>query len=84
MKKILYLLFAAGCAGLLSVSCAKEVLNTAPSGSLSGEEIFGDSNKAQSAMDGIYRLMYTNAWSSGWSSEHPGLAGFTIVRSLMG
>ena len=84
MKKILYLLFAAGCAGLLSVSCAKEVLDTAPSGSLSGEEIFGDSNKAQSAMDGIYRLMYTNGWSSGWPSEHPGLAGFTIVRSLMG
>ena len=35
-------------------------------------------------MDGIYRLMYTNGWSVNWSPEHPGLAGFTLVRSLMG
>lgn len=84
MKKILYLLFATGCAGLLGVSCAKEALDTAPAGSLSGKEIFGDSNKAQSAVDGIYRLMYSNAGWCGWDSEHPGLAGFTMVRSLMG
>lgn len=84
MKKILNILAMAGCAVLLSVSCSKEVLDTAPAGSLSGAEIFADSQKAQSAVDGIYRLMYTNSWSASWASEHPGLAGFTIVRSLMG
>lgn len=60
------------------------MLDTAPAGSLSGAEIFGDAGKAQSAVDGIYRLMYTNGWSVNWSPEHPGLAGFTLVRSLMG
>lgn len=84
MKKILNILIVTGCAALLAVSCAKEMLDTAPAGSLSGEEIFGDPEKAQSAVDGIYRQMYTNGWSTGWPSEHPGLAGFTLVRSLMG
>ena len=84
MKKILNILTIVGCAAILSVSCSKEILDTAPAGSLSGSEIFSDSNKAQSAVDGIYRWMYTNSWSVSWSSEHPGLGGFTIVRSLMG
>lgn len=84
MKKILYILIITGCAALLSVSCSKDMLDTAPAGSLSGAEIFGDAGKAQSAVDGIYRLMYTNSWSVNWASEHPGLAGFTLVRSLMG
>ena len=84
MKKILYILIITGCAALLSVSCSKDMLDTAPAGSLSGAEIFGDAGKAQSAVDGIYRLMYTNGWSVNWSPEHPGLAGFTLVRSLMG
>lgn len=82
MKKIYYMII--GCAALLSVSCSKEILDTAPAGQLSGDEIFADSNKAQSAVDGIYRYMYTNSWSTSWAAEHPGLAGFTLVRSLMG
>jgi len=83
MKKILSVLVAAGCA-VLFASCSEDMLNTSPAGSLSGSEIFADSDKAQSAVDGIYRLMYANGWSSGWPHEHPGLAGFTMVRSLMG
>lgn len=84
MKKTLHILIITGCVALFSVACSKDMLDTSPAGSLPGTEIFGDSNKAQSAVDGIYRLMYTNSWSSSWASEHPGLAGFTIVRSLMG
>ena len=53
MKKILYILIITGCAALLSVSCSKDMLDTAPAGSLSGAEIFGDAGKAQSAVDGI-------------------------------
>lgn len=83
MKKILCFLVAAGYA-VLSVSCSEDMLNTSPAGSLSGSEIFADSDKAQSAVDGIYRLMHANGWSASWYAEHPGLAGFTMVRSLMG
>lgn len=84
MKKIFNIILATSCVALLSVSCAKEALETAPAGQLGGGEIFGDSNKAQSAVDGIYRLMFTVGWSSSWYPEHPGLAGFTMTRSLMG
>lgn len=83
MKNIYKFLILAGCAGILAVSCSKETLDTAPAGSLSSEEIFSDPNKAQSAVDGIYRQMYENGWC-GYDDEHPGLAGFTMVRSLMG
>ncbi len=82
MKKILYLVTC--CATLLSVSCTKEMLNTAPAGQLGGGEIFGDSNKAQSAVDGIYRFMYELGWSNGWEQENPGIQTSTLVHSLMG
>lgn len=82
MKRIIY---ATAVLGLLAmVSCSEDSLNTSPAGQLSGEEIFSDPNKAQSAVDGIYRLMYTNGWGTGWADEQPGLTGFTLVRSLMG
>ena len=84
MKKILNVLIVALGVSMLFASCKKEVLETAPAGALSGAEIFGDSQKAQSAVDGIYRMMYSNGWSANWAHENPGLAGFTIVRSLMG
>ncbi len=84
MRKILNIILAMSCVALLSVSCAKEALETAPAGQLGGDEIFGDSNKAQSAIDGIYRLMYYTSWMGGWDSEHSGLGSFTLTRSLMG
>lgn len=84
MKKIFNIILATSCVALLSVSCAKEALETAPAGQLGGSEILGDSNKAQSAIDGIYRLMYYTSWQGGWDSEHSGLASFTLCRSLMG
>lgn len=82
MKKFLYVLAASGM--LLMASCAKEALDTAPAGQLSSGTIFSDPNKAQSAVDGIYRLMYVNGWSASWSSENPGIATFTVVNSLKG
>ncbi len=81
-KFLLYIALASGV--IAAASCSKEALDTAPSGSLSSEQIFENSAAAQSAIDGIYRLMYTNGWSEGWDDEHPGLAGFTITHSLMG
>ncbi len=82
MKKFLYILAASGM--LLLASCAKEALDTAPAGQLSSGTIFSDPNKAQSAVDGIYRLMYSNGWSASWSHENPGIATFTIIQSLKG
>lgn len=84
MKKMIYRTFAACACAVFSLSCTSDMLDTAPAGQLSADVIFSDPNKAQSAVNGIYRLMYTNGWSDNWSHENPGLAGFTIVRSLMG
>ena len=81
MRKILYIVLV--CSALSAISCSKEALNTSPSGSLTPGQVFENSEAAQSAVDGIYRLMYTNGWC-GYDSEHPGLAGFTMAHSLMG
>lgn len=81
MRKILYIVLV--CSALSAISCSKEALNTSPSGSLTPGQVFENSEAAQSAVDGIYRLMYTNGWC-GFDSEHPGLAGFTMAHSLMG
>ena len=81
MRKILYIVLV--CSALSAISCSKEALNTSPSGSLTPGQVFENSEAGQSAVDGIYHLMYTNGWC-GYDSEHPGLAGFTMAHSLMG
>lgn len=84
MKKTIYKLAAACMCVLFASACTSDALDTAPAGQLPGDVIFSDPDKAQSAVNGIYRLMYSNGWSNGWEHENPGLAGFTIVRSIMG
>ena len=83
MKKLLYLIIAL-CTVSLAGSCAKDQLDTYPAGELGAGEVFSDSNKAQSAIDGIYRLMYVVGWSSGWEPENPGLTVFQMINSLRG
>lgn len=83
MKKLLYLITAI-CTVSLAGSCAKEQLDTYPAGQLGAGEVFSDSNKAQSAIDGIYRLMYTIGWSDSWYPENPGLTVFNMINSLRG
>ena len=82
MRKLLYIIPAI--AVMFASSCSKETLDTAPSGSLSSSQIFENPEAAQSAVDGIYAMMYQYMEWCGWASEHPGLAGFTMTRSLMG
>ena len=82
MRQLLYIIPAI--AVMFASSCSKETLDTAPSGSLSSSQIFENPEAAQSAVDGIYAMMYQSMEWCGWASEHPGLAGFTMTRSLMG
>ena len=83
MKKTIYSILVC-CLAVFAASCSEDRLETSPAGQLGAGDVFADSNKAQSAIDGIYRLMYTNGWSSGWSPEEPGLSGLTMINSLRG
>ena len=82
MKKLIYIASIA-CATLFS-SCNQDLLDTNPTDMVPGESIFGSADAAQVTVNGVYRQMFMNGWSTNWSSENPGLITMTLVRDLMG
>ena len=54
--------------GLMLGACSDN-LNTEPTTSTTSEVVFRDVTSAQTAMNGIYRYMYTAGWSVNWSAE---------------
>ena len=82
MKKFLYI---AALAGLVSFNaCIDDALETNPTDKVSVEQIFGSAEAAQTALNGVYRAMFMNGWSSSWSHEEPGVMGSLLYRDLMG
>lgn len=81
MKKI-YLLFLL--VGLLFFSGCSDMLDTDPTNQVSGTAIFSDAQNSLSAINGMYRLMYTGGWGGGWNDENGGLPAFILVFDLMG
>ena len=81
MKKILFL-FAI--IGVLSLSSCSEELNTDPTNQVSGTMIFADAQNSLTALNGIYRVLYTGGWGSAWSDENGGLPAYILVFDLMG
>lgn len=65
-------------------SCQDE-LDTNPTDSTSGDVLFTDVEKANVALNGIYRAMYVaDEWSAGWADEEFGTMAFTLTYDLMG
>jgi hypothetical protein len=65
-------------------SCTDE-LDTNPTDSTSGDVLFTDVEKANVALNGIYRAMYeATEWSEGWPSEEFGVTAFMLTYDLMG
>ena len=81
MKKILFL-FAI--IGVLSLSSCSEELNTDPTNQVSGTMIFADAQNSLTALNGIYRVLYTGGWGSAWSDENGGLPAYILVFDIMG
>jgi starch-binding outer membrane protein, SusD/RagB family len=66
------------------VSCLDE-LDTNPTDSTSGDVLFSDVNKANVALNGIYRAMYVaEEWSETWGPEEFAVTSFTLTYDLMG
>lgn len=80
MKKLIYILSLVGLLGFNS--CADE-LNTEPTDKVSGSTIFEDVTSAKSAINGVYRLLYTAGWSSSWATENNGQTGIQLLADLM-
>lgn len=66
------------------ISCQDE-LDTNPTDSTSGDVLFSDVQKANVALNGIYRAMYVaDEWSVNWADEEFGVKAFTLTYDLMG
>ncbi|MCQ2138009.1 MAG: RagB/SusD family nutrient uptake outer membrane protein [Bacteroidales bacterium] len=66
-----------------ATACSDDYLTTDPTDRVSGTKIFSDSESAMAAVNGIYRLMYTGGWGSGWESENGGLPAYILVFDLL-
>lgn len=80
MKKFIYIL---SLVGLMGFSSCSDELNTEPTDKVSGSTIFSDVTSAESAINGIYRLLYTAGWSSSWGTENCGLMAIPLLADLM-
>ncbi len=80
MKKIFALI--AVIAALTVTGCAKDFLETQPTDKGASDQIFETSENALTAINGIYRLLYTGSWGDGWEAENGGLPAFILVFDL--
>lgn len=70
-------------AALLLVSCSDR-LSTSPTDSGSGDELFKEASTAITAMNGIYRSMFTAGWSTtGNTHQCFGISAYNLALDLM-
>ena len=62
MKKVLYIF---SLIGLLAFSSCADELNTEPTDKVSGSTIFADASSAETAINGIYRMLYVAGFQTG-------------------
>ncbi|MDD3724473.1 MAG: hypothetical protein PHV83_02970 [Bacteroidales bacterium] len=80
MKKILFIF---SIIGLFLFNSCSDMLDTDPTDKVSGTAIFSDAENSMTALNGIYRLMYSGNWGGGWNDENGGLPAFILVFDLM-
>ena len=64
-------------------SCSDTLLDTDPTDKVSGTAIFMDAENSLTALNGIYRLMYSGNWGGDWEPENGGLPAFILAFDLM-
>jgi len=80
----LYKIFTILILAAVVFSCQDE-LDTNPTDSTSGDVLFADVQKANVALNGIYRAMYVaDEWSDNWADEEFGTTAFILTYDLMG
>ena len=72
------------CVVVLIQSCSSEALELSPADKSLLTGSLKDAQSLQTLVNGVYRAMYMNAWSTSWSQENPGIMAITLVRDLQG
>ena len=87
MKNIFKYTFVGLLAGgmLLTTSCSEDMIETAPTQSMSGQGLLASGNAALVALNGIYREMYTAGWSTtGNTHQCFGITAYNLCAEVMG
>lgn len=84
MKK--YFIYAlTAIAALNFAGCSEEALETSPTEMVSGSGMFDNATAALVPLNGIYRLMYTQGWSTtGNTQQCDGLTAWNLCAEVMG
>lgn len=70
---------------LLTTSCSEDLIETAPTKSMSGQGLLASGNAALVALNGIYREMYTAGWSTSDNTHQCfGITAYTLCAEVMG
>lgn len=64
------------------ISCSDE-LETQPTDSVLENQIFASAENAKSAINGVYRLLYTSGWSEKWGTQNCGQTAIQLLADLM-
>ena len=80
MKKIFALISVVALFTL--AGCQKSFLDTNPSDRVSGTSIYENAENALTAVNGIFRLMYTGGWGSAWEAENGGLPAYILTMDV--
>lgn len=87
MKRIFKYTFVGLLAGsmVLTTSCSKDLIETSPTQSMSGQGLLANGNAALVALNGIYREMYTAGWSTGGNTHQCfGITAYNLGAEVMG
>ena len=85
MKKYFIYILAAIILSNFMLACSDESLNTLPTDSVSGEGMFSNATAALVPLNGIYRMMYTQGWSTtGNTQQCDGLTAWNLMGDVMG
>jgi len=85
MKKIVIYSLIIAISGFFVVGCQKDYLDTTPTTQMSGDGMFSTATGALVPLNGIYRLMYTQGWSTtGNVQQCDGLTAWNLMGDVMG
>ncbi|MVZ65606.1 RagB/SusD family nutrient uptake outer membrane protein [Sphingobacterium sp. DK4209] len=82
MKKFIYASVISLTLGM--TSCKKDFLETVPTDKVDAGTILESADKAQIAMNGIYRMLYSSGWSTGNTGQNFGIMSTKLYTSVMG
>jgi starch-binding outer membrane protein, SusD/RagB family len=71
--------------GFIATSCEDNYLETVPTTQASGESMFSTATAALTPLNGIYRMMYTQGWSTLANTQQcDGLTAWNLMGDVMG